>query len=331
MSVFQRVKASDLLTTSELEAVRHPSDLWGLACVAHAWGVIALAMAAAAYVPWVAPLSLIIIGSRQLGLAILMHDAAHGILTRSKGLNDLLGQWLCAAPVFSDLAPYRAYHLLHHRRTQQADDPDLALSAPFPITRASFRRKLLRDMTGQTAFQQRKAQLAGAASRGLIGFFAKMGPGLLINAILLGTSIAAGYWWLYPGLWLLPLFTWFQLVVRVRNIAEHAIVPDNNDPFRNARTVKANLFERMILAPYWVNYHVEHHLLFWVPCYRLPRMHALLMAKGFGPKMELRPSYASIIRDATSREVSQAPGGGAGKRRRNAVFEGHDTKAGRAA
>jgi len=60
-------------------------------------------------------------------------------------------------------------------------------------------------------------------------------------------------------------------------------------------------------------------------------MHALLMAKGFGPKMELRPSYASIIRDATSREVSQAPGGGAGKRRRNAVFEGHDTKAGRAA
>ena len=35
---------------------------------------------------------------------------------------------------------------------------------------------------------------------------------------------AAGYWWLYPVLWLLPLVTWYQLVSRIRNIAEHAVV-----------------------------------------------------------------------------------------------------------
>ncbi len=323
MSVFQRVKACDLLTVAELETVRHPSDLWGLWCVLHAWGVIALAMVATAYVPWIAPIALISIGSRQLGLAILMHDAAHGILARGNGLNNFLGQYLCAAPVFSDLKPYRVYHLLHHRRTQQPDDPDLALSAPFPVTRASFRRKLVRDMTGQTAYQQRKAQFAGAAKRGLVGFLNKMWPALLVNALILAGCIAAGFWWLYPALWLLPLATWFQLVVRVRNIAEHAIVPDNNDPFRNARTVSANLAERMILAPYWVNYHVEHHLLFWVPCYRLPRLHALLIAKGFGPRMELRPSYADIISDATSRAHSIGGNSGARERRRNAVFEGH--------
>ena len=47
---------------------------------------------------------------------------------------------------------------------------------------------------------------------------------------------SAGYWWLYPVLWLLSLFTWYQLISRIRNIAEHAVVPDNDDPLRNTRT-----------------------------------------------------------------------------------------------
>ena len=47
------------------------------------------------------------------------------------------------------------YHLQHHKFAQQAEDPDLGLSAPFPITRASLRRKIVRDLTGQTWFKQR--------------------------------------------------------------------------------------------------------------------------------------------------------------------------------
>ena len=41
-------------------------------------------------------------------------------------------------------------------------------------------------------------------------------------------------------LWLVPLATWYQLVSRIRNIAEHAVVPDNDDPLRNTRTTYAN-------------------------------------------------------------------------------------------
>ena len=33
------------------------------------------------------------------------------------------------------------------------------LSEPFPITKASYRRKFWRDITGQTGYEQRKAQL----------------------------------------------------------------------------------------------------------------------------------------------------------------------------
>ena len=100
---------------------------------------------------------------------------------------------------------------------------------------------------------------------------------------------AAGYWWLYPVMWLLPLATWYQLISRIRNIAEHAVVPDNDDPLRNTRTTYANLMERLLLAPYWVNYHLEHHLFMFVPCWRLPAAHRALIAAGRRNEMELQP------------------------------------------
>jgi fatty acid desaturase len=50
-----------------------------------------------------------------------------------------------------------------------------------------------------------------------------------------------------------------------------------------------------------VNYHVEHHLLMFVPCYNLPLFHEILLEKGFGPKMEIQPSYPTVLKLATSK------------------------------
>jgi fatty acid desaturase len=266
--------------------------------VAHAWLVIAGCMVALVVFPhplvWLA--GVMIVGARQLGLAILMHDAAHGLLTKRRWLNEWLGQYACSWPLFADLHAYRAYHLQHHRHTQQAADPDLSLSAPFPITRASFRRKILRDLTGQTMFKQRLAQFRKGVR--------PLGSAIGFNLGFLLVLTIAGQWHLFFLLWVVPYFTWFPMVTRIRNIAEHAMVPDNDDPFRNARTTKANLLWRALVAPYWVNYHVEHHLLMYIPCYRLARFHRLLMAKGFGDRMELRPGYLPVLRLATSRAAA---------------------------
>ena len=49
--------------------------------------------------PILIPVCVAIIGTRQLGLAILMHEAAHGGLSTHARLNDGLGHWLCAVPV----------------------------------------------------------------------------------------------------------------------------------------------------------------------------------------------------------------------------------------
>jgi fatty acid desaturase len=305
-----KVAAPDLLTAEELHVLRKRSDLRGLLCVAHAWLVIAACMVAFAWFPnpVVLLIGVVLVGARQLGLAILMHDAAHGVLTQSRWLNEFLGQYVCARPLFSDLFAYRSYHLQHHRHTQQAKDPDLSLSAPFPITALSFRRKLLRDVTGQTTYKQRVAQFRnaftakdGSTAVGLQKGFSRLGGAIAINLGLLLALTLAGYWHLFFLLWVLPFFIWFPLITRIRNIAEHAVVPDNDDPFRHARTTKANLLWRACVAPYWVNYHVEHHLLMYVPCYNLPRFHRLLMDKGFGTRMEIQPDYPTVLRLATSR------------------------------
>ena len=292
-----RMRARDFLSEDELIAVRERITWKGVAMIAHAWALIVAAVALVAW--WPNPLTYLvavgIIGSRQLGLAILMHDGAHGCLSADEKTNFFLSQWFCAYPVFSETRAYRRYHLQHHARTQQDDDPDLVLSAPFPITKLSYRRKLWRDISGQTGYQQRKAQLLNALgpsdwplSRRLAQFREKLGPQCAVNAVMFAACAAAGVWWAYPLLWLVPLLTWMMVITRIRNIAEHAVVPDSKDPLRNTRTTMANALERLFVAPYRVNYHLEHHLFLFVPCWRLPEAHRRMLEKGLGSRMELR-------------------------------------------
>jgi len=305
-----RMRARDFLTEEQLVAVRRRSTWKGAALIVHAWALILGAIALVAW--WPNPvtylLAVAIIGSRQLGLAILMHDGAHGCLSADEKLNLTLSQWLCAYPIFAETRAYRRYHLQHHARTQQEDDPDLVLSAPFPITRLSYRRKFFRDITGQTGYQQRKAQLLNAlgAQGWLLGrraahFWDKLGLQCLTNLVLFTALAAAGVWWAYPLLWLVPLLTWMMVITRIRNIAEHAVVPDSHDPLRNTRTTRANFVERLFIAPYYVNYHLEHHLLFYVPCYNLPRVHRILSQSRFADRMEVQTGYVAVLRLATAK------------------------------
>jgi fatty acid desaturase len=313
-AVPRRIAARELLTAEQLERVRERVEWKSLALIAHAWAVIfgAIALVAWAPNPVTYILAVMLIGSRQLGLAILMHDGAHGCLSRSERRNMALSQWLCAYPVWAETRAYRRYHLAHHAHTQQPDDPDLVLSAPFPITPTSYRRKLWRDLTGQTGFQQRKAQLLNALGdpacpleRRARHYWERLGPQTVANGVLLAGLAIAGVWWAYPLLWLVPLLTWMMVITRIRNIAEHAVVPDSNDPLRNTRTTRASWLERALVAPYFVNYHLEHHLLFYVPCYNLPKVHDILMGGPHASRMEVQPGYLRVLRLATAKPDSE--------------------------
>ncbi len=307
------MRLNQILTESQKAKIRKRSYMRNLWLIVHAWSVIALTMTAFALAPhWAIavafyPFAVALIGTRQLGLAVLMHDAAHGTIHPNRYINDWISDLFFAWPVIARTDSYRRYHLKHHARTQQEDDPDLILSAPFPITRASLRRKFIRDLTGQTGYQQRKAQIIAALGKPTWSlktrcryFISKLGGPLAVQLVILAILTFAGYPELYLLLWLIPFLTWHQLVTRIRNIAEHAVVPDNDDPLRNTRTTRAGWRARAFIAPYWVNYHIEHHLLMWVPCYRLPRLQKYLAQNGLTENMETEASYLDVLKRATS-------------------------------
>lgn len=314
MPAVARIDPKAVFTPLEWRRLTSRSSWRGMWLVIHAWGTIAASIALMTV--WPNPLTwlvaIMIVGTRQLGLAILMHEAAHGGLHSNKMINEFVGQWLCAVPVGADLASYRSYHLQHHRFTQQPEDPDLSLSAPFPITKESYRRKAIRDLSGQTFVKQRLPLLLSLFKRATKdapveheSFIStgreKTARFLVVNALLfvLFWLAGAGIW--YFGIWLVAIATWLSLVTRIRNIAEHACTSTSDDPYSQARTTLANPIERALIAPYWVNYHAEHHLFMYLPCYRLPLAHRLLIEKGLIKRMEVRPGYLDVMKLATSR------------------------------
>lgn len=306
------------LTREELRELLALDDRRSLATLAVNWGIV---FAAFALVGWHAnPLTIVIalllIGGRQLGCAIVMHEAAHRTFLRDREWNDRIGNWLGAYPIWGDVLPYRAYHLLHHAKTGTEADPDLSLTSPFPITRASFRRKVWRDLSGQTGWKQAIATLkrdlglgrrATQRSQGIepgakpdVGWH-KLVPPLVANGVILGILAAFGRPELYL-LWVVAWLTTYRLALRIRSIAEHALAGPAEDPLRNTRTTLVSWWERLLLAPNFVNYHLEHHLLMTVPHYHLRRMHELLRKKGLLERaLVTEGGYREVLQSATSR------------------------------
>lgn len=300
-------RAIEYIPKAELRRLAKRSDLWGAWVVLHAWGVIGMSITAFIMFPnpWVFAAAFMIIGSRQHGLSILAHDSAHGVLFENKALNEWVGMYLLAAPYGGDMLAYRHYHLKHHKYAQSENDPDLPLSAKFPTTKSSLFRKFLRDVTGLTFLrvQYAKFQMSRRGKRmpGTDAFDSNSRlPFLIANGIIFGLFILIGHPWLYLTLWLLPLWTWFWACLRLRNIAEHGMTTTDDNPLTHARTTHANVIERILFAPYWVNYHVEHHAYMFVPCYRLKALHKAMIQAGHGPEMEIQKDYGVILKLASA-------------------------------
>ena len=292
----------DALTPAEIERLLIRNGWRSALSIALDWGLVFASLALVAAAPNLPTAALtvlvaiFVIGGRQLGLAVLMHEAAHRTLFANRRLNDFAGNWLCAYPIWADLAPYRTYHLKHHAKNWTAEDPDLGLATKFPVTRASLRRKIVRDLTGRVGWKRVKAVLARDLGPDGPGWKNLRGV-VITNAVLLGLLAFAAHPELYL-LWVVAWFTTNSLATRIRSIAEHNMVPDPTDELRNTRTTLASWWERLLLAPNRVNFHLEHHLLMTVPFYNLPRLHRLLHDRGALDGALIERGYLGLLRRA---------------------------------
>lgn len=298
------MKAQDFLSTAEINRLTQKSDIKGLLTVLLTWGSIAVVFAIPAI--WPNPvtciLAIVLLGGRQLALSVLVHDCGHRTLFKNQRANEFVGRWFAAYPLLLDMDGYAKGHLEHHRKSGTAEDPDLPNYKEYPISRNSFYRKVWRDLSGQTAFKAIKSVKRGS------GDALVRGPrksnttqrALGINAILFLLLAITGKPWLYL-LWVAAYFTMYMLIIRIRQIAEHANVPDlyNSDSRLNTRTVYAGPLARLLLAPNRVNYHLEHHLLASVPLYHLVEMHQLLKQRGAYHETEFPKGYWQVIQQVT--------------------------------
>src|SRR6185369_1764489 len=200
--------------------------------------------AALAY--WPNPLVLvpavIIIGTRQHPLFVITHDAAHYLLYERRWLNDLVGR-ACAMIQGLSMCTYRVIHRLHHNNLYGALDPDTALHGGYPRGRFYLTKKLLKDLSGMTAWKTYAYFLGGAPAlntatnvalrplddtSGKLKEEARRDRNVVIgfHLALLVLFAWAGYLVQYLVLWVLPLVTVVQAILRLRAIAEHGATTD---------------------------------------------------------------------------------------------------------
>jgi fatty acid desaturase len=312
-------KLREMLTPEEVKTIMRKSNLHAALEVLAMWLWIAFAFALVGFFPnvFTVIISLFIIGGKQLACAILMHDCSHDSMFTSRRANQIIGNWFGAYPILHNLEQYRPYHREHHIYTGLDNDPDLSLTKGYPTTVMSMVRKFLRDLFGATGIKAQIGVIAmhlGILKYNLGGVVIRIrekrnwkessataiknlaGP-MASNLILFGILYLIGHPWLYM-LWMGAMLTTYNFCLRVRSMAEHSIVENSQDPQKNTRTTYANFIERMLFAPYHVNYHAEHHLCMGAPSYNLPKMHRMLLDKGFFKYGVLEHNYWTIVKMA---------------------------------
>jgi fatty acid desaturase len=222
----------------------------------------------------------VLMGRAFAQVAALMHEAAHRTLFSNRRLNDWVGRWLLGYPSFTNTDGYRRVHMAHHREEFGPDEPDIPLYVGYPIPRASFRRKLVRDATGRTGWKLLRAQLAGWRSPVPVVRHT-LWKILAVQITLVLVAIAVGHWWLYPLLWLLPYLTVWRVINRLRSVAEHGGLEASKDRRVTTHTVRQHLLARFWLVPYRIGWHLAHHVDAGVPFRHLPRYHRALVDSGY--------------------------------------------------
>jgi fatty acid desaturase len=283
------------------------------AAIAHDLAVLAAAIAAALWFwpnPLVIVLAVIVVGTRQHALFVIAHEAAHYLLYDNRRLNDLAGR-ACAMLQGLSMCTYRVIHRLHHNNLYGELDPDTALHGGYPRGKGYLLRKLAKDLSGLTAWKTYAYFLGGApalntstnvAVRPLDDTSAKLRDDArsdrnLVIAFHVAALLAfawSGYLVPYLVLWVLPLVTVVQAILRLRAIAEHGATTDFSSPLTAARTNLGPAWLRWALFPHNVNFHVEHHLYASVPQHHLPELHREMKSRGILDGAEVVPFGATL-------------------------------------
>jgi fatty acid desaturase len=256
-------------------------------------GIVALALAVHHPVTYAA--AFLLMGRAHAQSLALMHESVHRLLFRNRRANDFAGRWLLGYPCFVNTDGYRHVHMAHHREEFGPNEPDIALYANYPVTRASFWRKMRRDATGRTGLRLLREQLSA--------MFAGPSPSrtsqmriIGVQAVMLATISIVSHPLVYVVFWLLPYLTVWRVMNRLRSIAEHGGMRADDDRRMTTHSVRQHPLPSFFFVPFNLGWHIAHHADPGVPFRSLPAFHGELRRSGFVSDAWEYPNYRALWR-----------------------------------
>lgn len=209
----------------------------------------------------------------------LFHEASHRLLFSNRRLNDLVGETLIGWIAFgTGESTYRLAHSQHHRDEFGEREPDFGLYARYPVSRASLRRKLVRDAVGISGWKNLKPALVGLFVPGRrIRALRFLGAQALVFAVF----AAFGHPWLYLFLWLLPWMTYWRVANRLRALAEHAGMTRSDDRRLTTHHIRQGFLSKHVFLSQSIGYHLAHHVDSGIPMANLPKLQRALEEDGY--------------------------------------------------
>jgi fatty acid desaturase len=276
----------------------------------HIWLAILTSLAVAGWIwrmdagwpkVWL-PLIIFYIGTRHNAFAVQIHEASHNLLFSGHKWNDTFCNFFGAYWVMNDVASYRAVHLVHHSHLHLDTDPDLDLySVTDSVGRYQIAKLVFQDLSWVTAvrrilaYRRRLSELVAAERTSHADAFHLLGK-LACQAVLLAAACVVFGWrqgsLFYFAFWLLPLFSVFPAIIRLRIVTEHF----SPEPLSGAETrfvsrTTSTRWLEIYLFGCDMEYHFEHHILPAIPHPQLAKLHAALVRKGFFEQLP-QPAYS---------------------------------------
>ncbi len=220
---------------------------------------------------------------------LLNHESVHALLFSRRRFNDAVGRYLLAAPVFLSYEGYRDAHLAHHKDELGPGEPDMGLYAGYPTTWARFANRVRRDALGRSGSKQLRLLLGGRRS-----LIARVAAANVLVA--LAAWAATGAWWAWLIVWLLPWATVWQVINRLRAIAEHAGLEPGDDRRLNCHVVRQTWLPGQVLVPFKSGYHLAHHVDTSIPWTKLETLNTELVDAGWITSTITHRSYRALWR-----------------------------------
>lgn len=271
-----------LLTPVQLKALSARSDRLGAlrtaAHVALLAGAGALVAAACARAPWLLLPAMLLLGIVQAALFAPIHETMHRTAFASRRANAIIG-WLAASPSLLNWDFYAAFHLAHHRHTQDpALDPELLVPPPSTLDAYALRvcalpywrtrlTVLWHGLSGDlSAYPFITPRAAPRIIRSLRAMAALMLALSALSVLLVG-------WWAPLVFWIGPQFLG-QPFLRLYLLTEHTDCTQDANGLTNTRTTLTTWPIHLLM---WsMSYHTEHHLYPSIPFHRLADAHRAL-------------------------------------------------------